>query len=121
MQLIESKEGHLSVSLLQLLHCDGEDGVGATGVLVHQGCPHTPVLLAHLHCIPSMAFELHGMHADGITFCAVQMSVTHQAAVWCISLQTVQCLLSLLLLCAAWRSSAQLNERHYMPRISNQL
>ena len=40
---------HLAVALLHLLHSDSEDGVGAAGVLVHHGGPHTAVLLPHLH------------------------------------------------------------------------
>ena len=45
---------HFAISLLQLLYCDGEDGVRPAGVLVHQCCSHTSVLLAHLHQPPSL-------------------------------------------------------------------
>ncbi len=43
-----------AISLLQLLDCDGEDGVGPAGILVHQRCSHASVLLAHLHQPPSL-------------------------------------------------------------------
>ena len=43
------KEAHLAFSLLKFLDCDGEDGVGAAGVLIHHCCSDTPVLLTNLH------------------------------------------------------------------------
>ena len=75
MSACECEGPHLAISLLQLLHCDGEDGMGATGVLIHECCPYTPVLLTNLQSAinePVTAQLLSSMTASSLSSLTMQ-------------------------------------------------